>query len=86
MAVRRRLSFGALWIYTTLKLIKCHSYTSLRFGALWIYTTLKLQVRISCLYLSFGALWIYTTLKPEVCQVRVSLVLEPSGFTLLSNK
>ena len=33
----------------------------------------------------FGALWIYTTLKPAIIERQENEVLEPSGFTLLSN-
>ena len=60
-------------------------YSNLCFGALWIHTTLKHRKNNTDGYICFGALWIHTTLKRTCYSSIFYCVLEPSGFTLLSN-
>ena len=55
------------------------------FGALWIHTTLKQLFCTLHNQIRFGALWIHTTLKRYSSLITHTIVLEPSGFTLLSN-
>ncbi len=77
--------FGALWIHTTLKRLSPYQSPPICFGALWIHTTLKHIVSKNQNLPGFGALWIHTTLKPTFAPRSPPGVLEPSGFTLLSN-